>query len=289
MKTVSILPFGIKSGDDARLSAIIDVCRRLSYNVAMSPSLALPRDKEGITLCNEVPHEAKLVISVGGDGSVLYAAHKAFAAGIPVLGINTGTVGYLAQLSYDETPRLAEILSDGFVTEERMMLDAEITVGGELWRTLEPALNDFVISKASPSNIAPISLYSRDGIGADACDAGKFDADGVVFATPTGSTAYSMSAGGPIIDPSMSCICVSPICPHSVMARPAVYSASSVIECMAGDWRRAELDLVRDGTECIRLPDGAVVRITQSERKTRLVRVKESGFTGIFRQKMTGR
>lgn len=281
MKTVSILPFGIKNSNDERLLRIISVCRRCGYETAMLGTLTHPVD--GVRLVESVPPESELVISLGGDGSVLYAAACARPHGIPVLGVNTGKVGYLAELSGDETDKLAGILTDGFEVEERMMLSAEITVDGELYKKTAPALNDFVISKASISKIAPISLRC----GGD--DAGRFDADGVIFATPTGSTAYSMSAGGPLIDPSIECICVTPICPHSVMARPSIYSAGSIIECEAGDWRKSELSLVRDGLETIPLPAGAIVKIYASSEKTRLVRVRGVGFTGVFRSKMTGR
>lgn len=283
MKTVSILPFGIKNSNDPRLSEIVSLCRGCGVTVAMLRSLAHPVDADGVILCDSVPPESELVISVGGDGSVLYAAACARPHGIPVLGINTGKVGYLAELSGGELDRLTDILSGEFAVEERMMLTAEITVGGEIYRKTEPALNDFVISKSSVSKIASVTL----SCGGD--DAGRFDADGVIFATPTGSTAYSMSAGGPLIDPSVECICVTPICPHSVMARPSIYSARSVIECEAGDWRESELLLVRDGLETIPLPHGAVVKIGAAEEKTRLVRVRGGGFTGVFRSKMTGR
>lgn len=283
MKTVSILPFGIKNSDDVRLSEIISVCRRSGVTVTMLRSLSYPKDADGILLCDSVPPESEVVISIGGDGSVLYAAACARPYGIPVLGINTGKVGYLAELSDGELYKLADILMGDFAVEERMMLAAEITVGGQTYKKTEPALNDFVISKSSVSKIASVTL----SCGGD--DAGRFDADGVIFATPTGSTAYSMSAGGPLIDPSVECICVTPICPHSVMARPSIYSARSVIECAAGDWRESELILVRDGLETISMPHGAVVKISAAEEKTRLIRVRGGGFTGVFRSKMTGR
>ncbi len=282
MKTVSILPFGVKENDDERLGKIISACRDAGYDVIMPASLPHP---EGVSTIDGdgVTPESSVVISVGGDGSVLYAAACARPYGIPVLGVNTGQVGYLAELSDGELNKIAGILGGDYKIEERMMLEARVTVGGELYLKTAPALNDFVISKSSVSKIASIEL----DCGGD--DAGRFDADGVIFATPTGSTAYSMSAGGPLIDPSLECICVTPICPHSVMARPSVYSASSVIECREGDWRESGLLLVRDGLETVPLPKGAVVSVYASIEKTRLVRVREGGFTGVFRTKMTGR
>ena len=283
MKTITILPYGIRKRDDERLLKIISICRGSGRAVAMIGSLPHPEDTDGINLCDEVPGDSELVISVGGDGSVLYAASCARPHKIPVLGINTGKVGYLAELSDGELDRLHAILSGTFEIEERMMIEAEITVGGETYLKTEPALNDIVISKSSVSKIASIELFC----GGD--DAGRFDADGVIFATPTGSTAYSMSAGGPLIDPSIDCICVTPICPHSVMARPSIYSSKSTIECRAGDWRESSLLLVSDGLETIELPQNAAVKVRVSDERTRLLRVREGGFTGVFRSKMAGR
>ena len=283
MKTVTILPFGIKNSDDERLSGIISVCRECGFDVAMLSTLTHPDIADGVIICDVTPPESELVISVGGDGSVLYAAACARPHGIPVLGVNTGKVGYLAELSDRELERLPDILTGKFEIEERMMLEAEVTVNGEPYLKTEPVLNDIVIEKSSVTKIASIELFC----GGD--NAGMFDADGVIFATPTGSTAYSMSAGGPLIDPSIECICVTPICPHSVMARPSIYSSRSVIECRAGSWRDSKLVLVRDGLQTVPLPDGAVVTVRASKEKTRLISVREGGFTGVFRSKMTGR
>ncbi len=280
MKTVSILPLGIKDSADARLCRIVSICRECGYTAAVPSWLAQP---EGVVAAGGVGPDSALVISLGGDGSVLYAADMARPYGIPVIGVNAGKVGYLAELSEDEIERLRAILTEGYSIEERMMIEATVTVGGEVILKTEPALNDIVISKTSVSKIASIEL----SCGGD--DAGRFDADGVIFATPTGSTAYSMSAGGPLIDPSLECICVTPICPHSVMARPSVYAAGSVIDCRAGDWREGGLLLVRDGTEAVELPHGAIISVGRSAEKTKLVRVRGGGFTGVFRSKMTGR
>lgn len=287
MKTVSILPFGINSADDGRLSDIVRICAGRGVRVMMSPALPIPR-VDGVSVADEITRDVELVISVGGDGSVLCAAERALEFGIPVLGINTGQVGYLAEISGDDLSPLGRILSGDFTVERRMMLDAEIKTDGAAYIKMKPALNDFVVMKSSASKIAGISLHC---VGADGSsyDAGRFDADGVVFATPTGSTAYSMSAGGPLVDPALECICVTPVCPHSVMARPSVYSQKSAIYCGAGEWRRSELELVRDGIDTISLPDGAEVKITKSDAYTKLVRVRAGGFTGVFRSKMTGR
>ena len=286
MKTVAVLPFGIDDGGDARLCALLDTCRSVGVEVVMLDSLTLPPEIENIRITDDVPQKTELIITLGGDGSVLYAAEKALPLGIPVLGINTGRVGYLAEVSGDDMSALDDILRGNYEVDERMMLSAEVRCGEHTF-TLKPALNDYVVTKSSAAKIAGISLACRSG--GDVYDAGKFDADGVIFATPTGSTAYSMSAGGPLVDPSIDCICVTPICPHSVMSRPSIYSTKFTIECEAGEWRRSKLELSRDGIETIELDENAVVTIRRSEQRTKLVRVRTGGFTGVFRSKMTGR
>lgn len=286
IKTVAVLPFGIDDKYDARLGALLGMCRGAGVDVVMLDSLTLPEERSNICITDDVPRGVELIITLGGDGSVLYAAEKALPLGVPVLGINTGRVGYLAEISGGDMGSLGDILRGEFEVDERMMLTAEIRTGGHL-TTLRPALNDYVVTKSSAAKIAGISLSCRSG--GDVYDAGKFDADGVIFATPTGSTAYSMSAGGPLVDPSIDCICVTPICPHSVMSRPSIYSTRFMIECEAGDWRRSALELSRDGMETVELAAGAVVTVRKSEFRTKLVRVRTGGFTGVFRSKMTGR
>ncbi len=284
MKTVLILPLGIKDNNDARLIDLHRFCKESGVTVYMKRELPIPDIiAEEVELYKGDTSKLDLVVSVGGDGSMLYAAHEVLEEDIPIVGINTGNVGYMAELGINEMHLLKKIFRGEYRIDERMMLTAEIVLGGKVYYRAQPCLNDIVISKAAASVIAPIEIYCHGE------EAGRYDADGVIFATPTGSTAYSLSAGGPLIDPTMDCICVTPICPHSVLARPAVYSAGSVFVCRAGDWRRGELDLIADGGEAVRIPDGADVIIRKSEMKTQFVRVSEKGFTGVFRAKMVGR
>lgn len=284
MKTVLILPFGIKDRNDKRLLSLINTVQDAGADVVMKSELAIPDEKKNSVVMYEASvHTPDLIISAGGDGSMLSAAHEALEKSIPILGINTGNVGYMAELSADEIPLIANVIGGEYRIDERMMLSAEIILDGKVYYQAKPSLNDIVISKAAASVVAPIEIYCHG------MEAGRYDADGVIFSTPTGSTAYSLSAGGPLIDPLLDSICVTPICPHSVMARPAVYSPDSVFVCRAGQWRRGALEFIADGNETVKIPDGAEVMIRMSERKTRFVRVHDRGFTGVFRAKMVGR
>ncbi len=283
MKTVLLLPIGIRDKSDKRLIKIAEYCLGSGVGVMMKPAYPIPDSvRDSVTPYSDgiVPD---LIISVGGDGSVLSAAHEAIGNGTPILGINTGNVGYMTAIGPDALESLGRVLDGHYSVEERTMLSAEIIYEDRVYYSVPASLNDIVITKAASSVIAPIELYCHGQ------DAGRYDADGVIFATPTGSTAYSLSAGGPLIDPSMDCICVTPICPHSVLARPAVYAPDSVFVCRAGDWRHGSLELTADGAEPVGIPDGAYVIVRKSEMLTRFVTLGENGFTGVFRAKMTGR
>lgn len=283
MKTVLLLPLGIKDNNDARLLSVVRLCLDEGVRVMMKDSTRIPDALRADVVMYTDGDVPDLIISVGGDGSVLSAAHEALEFDVPILGINTGNVGYMAALGVDRLDSLVSVLRGHYAVEERTMLSAEIIAEDKVYYSTNASLNDIVITKAASSVIAPIELYCHGQ------DAGRYDADGVIFATPTGSTAYSLSAGGPLIDPSMDCICVTPICPHSVLARPAVYASDSVFVCRAGDWRHGALELTADGAEPVGIPEGAYVIIRKSEKKTRFVSLDTNGFTGVFRAKMTGR
>ncbi len=283
MKTVLLLPLGIRDKDDPRLAAVVRLCLECGACIVMKPEHPIPDAFFDAVTPYAADAAPELIISVGGDGSVLSAAHEALGCGAPILGINTGNVGYMAALAADDLDSLKSVLNGHYSVEERTMLSAEIIAKDKVYYSVPASLNDIVITKAASSVVAPIELYCHGQ------DAGRYDADGVIFATATGSTAYSLSAGGPLIDPSMDCICVTPICPHSVLARPAVYASDSVFVCRAGDWRAGALELTADGAEPVRIPDGAYVIVRKSEKLTRFVKLGENGFTGVFRAKMTGR
>ncbi|HHW24722.1 MAG TPA: NAD(+)/NADH kinase [Clostridiales bacterium] len=224
-------------------------------------------------------------IVLGGDGSMIRAAKRAAPRGIPLLGINLGRIGYLAELELDELGKIDELFSGKYAIEERIMLKVVLYRTGREPHTTAPALNDAVVTHGAVSRLVDIMLYC------DGRPVTKYRADGLIAATPTGSTAYSMSAGGPIIDPKLDCICVTPICPHSLSARPLVFSGSSelIIEDICSD--NVALYLTVDGNETYRLSRGDKVRITKSEITAKLIRLNSksgsSGFFGVLQKKIT--
>ena len=224
--------------------------------------------------------EANILIVLGGDGTILEAARRAAQRGTPILGINMGRLGYMAELEMSELSQLHRLFTGEYELEKRSMLRVELRApSGEL-RSFCYALNDAVISNGSVSRIIDLEL-SESGTPVT-----TYRADGLIIATPTGSTAYSMSAGGAIVDPHVECFCVTPICPHSFIARPLVFSDKSTLEIKNVCVREKMLYLTVDGKMNFELYRNQVVRITKSSMETNLIRLKPCGFYKKLRQKM---
>lgn len=224
--------------------------------------------------------EADLLIVLGGDGSILEAARRAARRGTPILGINLGRLGYMAELEMSEIDLLPCLLAGDYQLEKRSMLRVELIAGGEM-KSFCYALNDAVISNGSVSRLVDLEL-SEGGI-----PVATYRSDGLIIATPTGSTAYSMSAGGAIVDPRVPCFCVTPICPHSFIARPLVFSDTSTLEVRNICTREKMLYLTVDGRINFELYRGQIVRITKSSMQTNLIRLKPCGFYQKLREKMS--
>ncbi len=228
----------------------------------------------------EVYSEADCVIVLGGDGSILDAARRCAPLGKDLLGINLGHLGYMAELDMSKLDELARVVAGDYFIDERAMLSVEIFNQNGGRKAESFALNDAVISNGSVARIVDLELYESGEM------VSAFRADGLIVATPTGSTAYSMSAGGPIADPKLSCLCVTPICPHSLSARPLLFRDDANLEVKNVCQREKMLYLTVDGRINFELYRGDSVKITRSPMTTRLIRLKESGFYTKLQEKM---
>ncbi|MBR4296534.1 MAG: NAD(+)/NADH kinase [Clostridia bacterium] len=222
-----------------------------------------------------------IIIVLGGDGSILTSARYCMSAGTPILGINLGRLGYMAEMEADEIDMLSKLFDGSYQIEERGMLDVSVFRKGKQLLNRASALNDAVISNGSIARMIDLELFEDDSLVA------SYRADGLILSTPTGSTAYSMSAGGPIIDPRMDCICVTPICSHSLTARPIVFSDKSLLTVKNTCEREKSLFLTLDGRVSFELYRGDTVRVKKSSFVTRLVRLKKQGFYKTLHSKMT--
>lgn len=219
-------------------------------------------------------------IVLGGDGSVIKVASACADAKIPVLGINLGRVGYLAEVEQDELFLLSRLCRGEYRVERRMMLSASVLRDDREIFTMPYALNEAVISNGAITHMVELAV-TCDGQAVT-----QFHADGVIAATPTGSTAYSMSAGGPIIDPALDCFCLTPVCAHSLSARPMLLSADCTLEIQNICQREDNTYLTVDGAANFKLLFGDVVRIRRSAAETRMIRFHENSFFSVLNRKM---
>ena len=240
-------------------------------------SFELPRDIRFHRLDREI-HNAELVICFGGDGTILHMAKTATRKNVPILGVNIGTLGFMAELESSEMDMLAMLATDSYTLDKRMMLDVVVQRDRDIIFH-DIGLNDVVITKGSVARIAHLAVKC-DGIEAMQCGG-----DGIIVATPTGSTAYSLSAGGPIVEPEASNILITPICAHDVMSRCIVASDKRTITVELVQNARRNAYLSVDGGKSIRLNMGDVVTIKRSHLETKLVRLKERSFYDVINMK----
>ena len=228
---------------------------------------------------DDIYSSSDLVVVIGGDGVMLEAARRATPCGIPILGINMGRVGYMTELEMNELDLLDKIFANEFYLDERAMLRVDIRSSKGQSRFSAYALNEAVIANGTTARIIDLELSDSGRL------VSEYRADGLVIATPTGSTAYSLSAGGPIVDPKLSCFCVTPICPHSLVARPLVFPDSAVLEIKNVCVREKILHLTVDGKATFDLFFGDTVVITKAAICTKLLRIKDDDFYSKIRMK----
>ena len=228
----------------------------------------------------EVYAAADLVVVLGGDGSILDAARRCAPLGKHLLGINMGHLGYMTELDMSDLSPLARVVAGDYHIDERAMLSIEVFNQNGGRKSESFALNDAVISNGSVARIVDLELYEGGEL------VSGFRADGLIIATPTGSTAYSMSAGGPIVDPKLACICVTPICPHSLTARPMLFRDGAALGIKNVCQREKMLYLTVDGRINFELYFGDTVRVTRSPMVARLVRLHGEEFYARLQDKM---
>lgn len=236
-------------------------------------------DKVSFLSENELYDSADVVVALGGDGSFLTAAREAIPRGLAMVGVNFGHTGYMAELEKSEIGMLARILDDDYDIVERMTLCVDVVSSNGTRRVSDCCLNEAVVSHGNVSRIADISLYCDGEHVAD------HRADGIIVATPTGSTAYSMSAGGPILDPYMQCMCVTPICPQSLTARPMLFGSESVLDIVNICERMPSLYLTLDGRDNFEIECGMSVKISRSAHTAKMINFGSKRFFEILKNK----
>lgn len=224
-----------------------------------------------------VSEQADLVVSLGGDGTMLRAARLAYELDAPLLGVNLGTLGYLTEVDASKAQEAVDqLLAGDFAIEERMMLVSSLVVEGKERSFV--ALNEALVERFGSHRLVTLGVR----IGGESLAA--FNADGVIVATPTGSTAYALSAGGPIVSPRAECLILVPVSAHMIFSRPFVLSEDEVVEISIEGDQVASLSL--DGAEGSTVRAGSPVTIQRAERPLRLVRLGGPGFIERLRVKL---
>ncbi len=232
-------------------------------------------------LKTELP-QADLLICFGGDGTILHVAKDASANDVPVLGVNMGSVGFMAELEQDELEKLSAIVKDEYTIEQRMLFDVKVIREGRvLFRSV--ALNDAVITKGAVARVVELNVYGDEAL---ICN---MFGDGVIVATPTGSTAYSLSAGGPIVEPTAENIIVTPISAHMLHAKALVLDKKRIIDVTVPKSSRKTAYLSVDGGKAFKLFAGDTVQICKAKRRLRLIRLSKKNFYELMNQKLERR
>ncbi len=231
---------------------------------------------------DEVFKNSDMAVVLGGDGTLLNASKYAVKYDIPLLGYNIGNLGFLVELEKGEKQEFSRIFSEEYEIETRMMLSAKVVRGDkEVFSAI--ALNDVIVSRGNVPKMVHLKLD------VDESRVNEYYADGIVVATPTGSTAYSLSAGGPVVSPGLDVMIITPICPHSITSRPVVISDKSRA-CLTVDiYHNEDVVVMCDGEHGIKLENGDKVIVTKAEQSAKLVRFGKRSFFDVLYQKLSER
>ncbi len=250
---------------------------RLCLPFEVDRSYELPKDLRFSKLDREIQN-TDLVICFGGDGTILHMAKTATRNEVPILGVNIGTMGFMAELEAGEIGKLAQLAKGDYTIDKRMMLDVTVRRDKDIIFH-DICLNDVVVTKGAIARI--VNLYVR-------CDdqpALECGGDGVILATPTGSTAYNLSAGGPIVEPGAKNILITPICAHDMVSRGLVVDQDRVVTVGLTKNMRRNAFLSVDGGKAVRMNMGDVATVHKSSMETRLVRLKQRTFYDVLNAK----
>ena len=251
-----------------------EVCCEQSAGALLSPLGVRPMEEAALSNCCD------MIVSVGGDGTFLRGAHIAAPSELPIVGVNLGKLGYLTEVEPAESENLRALISGDFTTEERMMLTAEVVRQGAVVDSFL-GLNEAVIQNGMIARMLDFVVLCNNK------QVVSYSADGILLSTPTGSTAYSLAAGGPVIDPALSCLLMLPICPHSLRARAVVFSDHSVLEVSISTLKNKDAYLSVDGRNTFPLQEGDRVRVRRAELATKVIKLNDRSFFEILNSKLS--
>lgn len=230
---------------------------------------------------SEIFKTVDVIIVVGGDGSMMRTAKSCIGYKIPVLGVNAGNLAYLMNLDASELNLLSALKTGNFAIEKRMTADVKVTTPDKKVIYSDLCINDIIVARGKNINPTRLRVFCDGKI------VGEYNADGIVVSTPTGSTAYNLSAKGPIVDPALETIIVTPVSPHSLTARPIIFSSASVIEIENPADNERETVFSCDGEDSIAVPCGSIITVKKAAAKTRFIRIKDDSFIETLYKKLS--
>lgn len=228
---------------------------------------------------DQLAEYADVLIAIGGDGTMIRAAKFALPHDIPILGINAGNLAYLADLETDEMILLDKLISNNFYVEERFVLNVELYDNLNRLILSDYCINEVVFARGAEIKLTSLDLY---------CDnrfINRYNSDGLIISTPTGSTAYNLSAGGPIVDPRIESMILSPICPHSLVERTVIFSSESEFQ-ISNPGNSVHTLVSCDGRECVEFGTNFCAKIKKANKKVKFIRLKDDTFMEILHKKM---
>ena len=264
----------------------VSTCEILhKYGIELYISDAYRSDFSGISFLNfddedKCIAECDIIIAIGGDGTILKCAVKASEFKKPILGINCGRLGFMASLEHSQLQLLEKLSKGDYTVSKRMMINVAVKNDSDSEILNFSALNDVVVDRADDCKIADFEVSKEGQL------VSSLRADGVIFSTPTGATAYSMSAGGPIIEPDMECIEFTQICAHSLFARSMIFSADSCIQVKCHTSSDAHVNLDVDGSKVYRLTSGDSVVIKKSSKNVMIIDINGGSFFSSVNSKL---
>ena len=276
MKKIVLVPNLSKSMADEVALSLIDKLEKNGFEICSAAKYAEVFSNR-IGLYDSFPDDADLIIVVGGDGSVLDASVDAIAADVPLVGVNLGKVGYLSEVEPENLDVFAGLKDGNYAIEERMLLSVALKNKNGNSEVKRYAVNDVVISHDSYLGIADFKIENSRG------ESVKYRADGIILSTPAGSTAYSLSAGGPVVSHDVDSILVTPVCPHSFFNRSILFSANERISVT--NTGNSELNISIDGRRIASISEGEECTVSVSNKKLKILTFsKDNMFTTLFKK-----
>lgn len=280
MNVIGIIPNPSKDKDLKYTSGLVEAIEKNGGDFIILSDIA---PKMGFKNCakneTDLLENSDIIVALGGDGTFLNVARRVYLHNKPILGINLGTVGFLTEVEKGDVKGIAhKLLENEFDIEERMMLQAETVHKNKI--DIDVALNDVVVSRIALSRILHVKTYINDAY------VDSFPGDGLIVSSPTGSTAYSLSAGGPIAEPDMNLMIVTPICPHILYSRSFITTGDRVVKIVIDENYHDNAMVTLDGQKGLEVTSGDEIRIKKAACSVKMIRLQERNFFNVLRSKI---